>query len=122
MCALVCRNILKTNDVRTGLKKPEQEAQQKAVSSQSAQLAEAGAAAAMSGAEASRHAILSSQAATASSTGDGESEAPAAPSEWDLASAARDRYAQQGCCLDAALLVLHYASNQQIRLGVVARD
>lgn len=36
----VCRNILKSNDVRTGLKKPEQESKKRAASGEAAHLAD----------------------------------------------------------------------------------
>ena len=82
----VCRNILKTNDVRTGLKKPEQESKKRAPSVEAAQLADAardadGAATAA----ADREPGTSGQAATLASA------AAAAAAEWDAANAARQR-------------------------------
>ena len=76
----VCRNILKTNDVRTGLKKPEQESKKRAPSFEAAQLADtAQNADAAATAAADREPGRSGQAATLASA------------EWDAASAARQR-------------------------------
>ncbi len=82
----ICRNILKTNDVRTGLKKPEQESKKRAPSVEAAQLADAardadGAATAA----ADREPGTSGQAATLASA------AAAAAAEWNAANAARQR-------------------------------
>ena len=82
----VCRNILKTNDVRTGLKKPEQESKKRAPSVEAAQLADtAQNADAAATAAADREPGRSGQAATLASA------AAAAAAEWDAASAARQR-------------------------------
>ncbi len=77
----VCRNIFKTNDVRTGLKKPEQESKKRAPSVEAAQLADAAQGA--DAAAADREPGTSGQAATLASA--------AAAAEWDAANAARQR-------------------------------
>lgn len=105
MTWLACRNILKTNDVRTGLKKPEQEVKKRAASAEPTQLAEANQAADVSRPEPAQEADMSraemsklstnpDAAAAAAPTGvDSVGSAPAATSEWDIAKAARDRCA-----------------------------
>lgn len=81
------RNILKTNDVRTGLKKPEQESKKRAPSFEAAQLADAAQDAdAAATAAADREPGRSDQAATLASA--------AAAAEWDAANAARQRHAK----------------------------
>ena len=96
-----CRNILKTNDVRTGLKKPEQEVKKRAASGEPAQLAEASQAVDVSRPEpaqdadasrAERH-KSSTISNAAAATLDGAGNTQAATSEWDVAKAARDRCA-----------------------------
>ena len=93
-----CRNILKTNDVRTGLKKPEQETNKRAASSEPAQLAEAAQAADVARPDPTEAANLSTAdrqahdiSKTAAAAGGDDAAAHAAPSEWDIAKSARDR-------------------------------
>lgn len=98
-----CRNILKTNDVRTGLKKPEQGSNKRAASGEPAQLAEAAQAPDVARADpaqaaddlsADRQPRNSTEAAAtgaAANAASGSGDAHAAPSEWDTAKAARDR-------------------------------
>ena len=82
----VCRNVLKTNDVRPGLKKPKQESKKRAPSCEAAQLADAAQDAnAAATAAADREPGRSGQAATL------DSAAAAAAAEWDAANAARQR-------------------------------
>ncbi|KAL3151150.1 hypothetical protein ABBQ38_013013 [Trebouxia sp. C0009 RCD-2024] len=96
------RNILKSNDVRTGLKKPEQESSKRAAANEPAQLAAAAEAADMARADPAqatdmstvdRHTQDTSEPAAAAMGNDGG--AHAAPSEWDIAQAARDRHTKQ---------------------------
>lgn len=83
------RNILKTNDVRTGLKKPEQESKKRAPSIEAAQLADAAQSTdAAATAAADRDPGRSGQAATLASA------AAAAAAEWDAANAAKQRHAK----------------------------
>ena len=93
-----CRNILKTNDVRMGLKKPEQDSNKRAASSEPAQLAEAVQAAdvarpdpaqAADQSHSDRQTHDTSEAAAAAASDDGG--AHAVPSEWDIAKSARER-------------------------------
>ncbi|KAL0020521.1 hypothetical protein WJX79_000102 [Trebouxia sp. C0005] len=87
------RNILKTNDVRTGLKKPEQESKKQAPSFEAAQLADAAQDAdAAAAAAADREPGRSGQAATFAS----------AAAEWDAANAARQGHAKPGVTPAAA--------------------
>ncbi|KAL3160355.1 hypothetical protein ABBQ32_010689 [Trebouxia sp. C0010 RCD-2024] len=96
------RNILKSNDVRTGLKKPEQESSKRAAANEPAQLAAAAEAADVARAELVQAADMSTvntntqetSEPAAAAVGTGGS-AHAAPSEWDIAKAARDRHTQQ---------------------------
>lgn len=96
-----CRNILKSNDVRTGLKKPEQESSKRAAANEPAQLAAAAEAADVARAELVQAADMSTvntntqetSEPAAAAVGTGGS-AHAAPSEWDIAKAARDRCAR----------------------------
>jgi len=81
----VCRNILKTNDVRTGLKKPEQESNKRAPSVEAAQLADT-----------AQHDDAAATAAADREPGrNGQAEsvasAAAAAAEWDAAIVARQR-------------------------------
>ena len=91
---------MKTNDVRTGLKKPEQDSNKRAASSEPAQLAAAAQAADVARADPARAADVppadkprhnSAEAVAAAASNDGG--AHAAPSEWDIAKSARDRCA-----------------------------
>ena len=93
---LACRNILKTNDVRTGLKKPEQAPNKRVASSEPAQLAEAAKAADVARADPAQAADMSTadrQTHNSSAAANGGGGAHAAPSEWEVAKAARDRCA-----------------------------
>lgn len=92
------RNILKTNDVRTGLKKPEQDSNKRAASSEPAKLAEAAQAADVARPDPAQAADQSgsdrqthdtSEAAAAAARDDGG--AHAAPSKWDIAKSVRER-------------------------------
>lgn len=108
-----CRNILKTNDVRTGLKKPEQGSNKRAASSEPAKLAEAAQAVDVARADPSQatdrstadrqpHNDTEAAATGAAADAAGSSgDAHAAPSESGTAKAARDRYAttQPTVCL-----------------------
>ena len=93
-----CRNILKSNDVRTGLKKPEQDSHKRAASSEPAQQAEAAQAADVARADPAQTADLSTADRPTNSTSEAaaagdDGGAHAAPSEWDIAKSARDRCA-----------------------------
>ena len=87
--------------MRTGLKKPEQESSKRAAASDPAQLAAAAEAADVARPEpiqeadmptVDRHTHQTSEHAAAAVSHDGG--AQAAPSEWDIAKEARDRYAR----------------------------
>lgn len=95
-----CRNILKTNDVRTGIKKPEHETNKRAASSEPAQLAEAAQAADVARPDPVQAADLPTAdrqthdtSKIAAAAGGDDAAAHAAPSEWDIAKSARDRCA-----------------------------
>ena len=77
------RNILKTNDVRTGLKKPEEDSKKRAASVETAQLADATQTVDVAASDGQLGASSSSAAAAA------------APTEWDIARAARERWVLQ---------------------------
>lgn len=118
-----CRNILKTNDVRTGLKKPEQGSSKRAASSEPAQLAEAVQAADLARADpaqaadrltADRQPHNSTEAAATGAAADavhGSGDAHAAPSEWDTAKAARDRCATTLCLFPPPFSYLQHKCN-----------
>ena len=93
-----CRNILKTNDVRTGLKKPEQDSNKRAASSEPAQLAEAAQAADVARSDPAQAADLSASdtqlhGTSEAAAGSNDDGAHAAPSQLDIARSARDRCA-----------------------------
>lgn len=83
---------MKTNDVRTGLKKPEQETKKRAASAEAAQ--PAGALDTADPASSDRHAGTTQTAASSAAAAGSDDVGGAggsAPSEWDIARAARDR-------------------------------
>lgn len=97
------RNILKTNDVRTGLKKPEQETKKRAASAEAAQ--PAGALDTADPASSDRHAGTTQTAASSAAAAGSDDVGGAggsAPSEWDIARAARDRHTTEAHLAEAA--------------------